>query len=161
MGQSRKDVESLIGQPDASDRVSFGHSTIIRAFYEVYELRVDYDKHDTIEFIEFIYGPFPKRIQLSLYGIDPFRKEADDLIEILSSHNSGKVDESEAPNCYAFENISMGIWRQSTPAVVQEEIERKKAANRYEVNKKWLEEELEKSKHFWTIGIGRQGYYSS
>ena len=34
-----------------------------------------------------------------------------------------------------------------------------KADNEYEENKDWLNEDLNKAKNFWTIGIGVKNYY--
>lgn len=159
LGQTKKDVENLLGLPNLSDNISIGNIQTNRAFYNEYEVGIDYDDSNTIEFIEFINGPSLEKIQLRVYGIDPFKIEANELIEILSDYNSGKIDETEAPHSYAFENISVGIWRQSVPSDLEEWISEKKLDNTYEIDKSWIDEELERSKHFWTIGIGRKGYY--
>jgi len=161
LDQNRKAVENHIGLSDTSDTVSIDNITTYRAFYEAYELRIDYDSSDMVEFIEFIHGPYPEKTELRIYGSDPFRVEAKKLLEILSDNNSGKINYSEAPYSYAFENISVGIWRDSTPSGVQQLINEKKTNHTYEVDKSWLDEELEKSNHFWTIGIGRKDYYKS
>lgn len=153
-GQSRSDVEKILGLPgDHSDRN--------RSFYQYYECRIDYDESDMVNFIEFIYGPFPERTQLSLYGIDPFRIGADNLVELLSAKNGGEIDDSEADICYAFINISVGIWRDNTEKDAEEMIAESKENGDYKYDRESLEEELEKSRNFWTIGIGKAGCYSS
>jgi len=43
---------------------------------------------------------------------------------------------------------------------VQEWVEEKKANGEYEIDRQWIEEELAKSKNYWTIGIGVPGYYT-
>ncbi len=152
LGQTRADVEKLLGP-------SSEHSNKKQLFYDNYECRIDFSANDTIEFIEFIYGPYPERSELSIYGIDPFRIGADKLIEILTEKNAGPVDDDEAAYCYSFLNISVGVWRQITPESVEESIAEMKEHNEYEENKGWLEKDLAKAKNFWTIGIGVEHYY--
>ena len=161
LGQSQNEVESVIGSPSMYDTISFNNTQTNRAFYEAYELRIDYNSNNQVTFIEFIYGPFPEKTELRIYDINPFQEEAERLIELLTIYNAGKIDESETPHCYVFENISVGIWRQSVPSDIQELINEKKEDCTYEIDKAWVDEELEKSKHFWTIGIGEKGYYDS
>jgi hypothetical protein len=161
LGQSQKEIESFIGLPNISETIAVDNTQTNRAFYDAYELRIDYNSDNEVTFIEFIYGPFPEKTELRIYGVDPFKESAERLIELLTIYNAGKIDESEAPHSYAFEKISVGIWRQSVPSDIQELIEEKKGDNTYEIDKAWVNEELEKSKHFWTIGIGRKGYYNS
>ena len=160
LGQSQNEVESLIGSASMSDTIAFDNTQTKRAFYEAYELRIDYSSNNEVTFIEFINGPFPEKTELRIYGVDPFKEGAERLIELLTIYNAGKIDESEAPHSYAFENISVGVWRQSVPSDIQELIDDKKEDNTYEIDKAWVNEELEKSNHFWTIGIGKKGYYN-
>ncbi|WP_431293329.1 hypothetical protein [Pedobacter sp. P26] len=152
IGQAKQDIEKLLGTP--SDNSNFQ-----QLFYDQYELRIDLDNKGNIEFIEFTYGPFPEKTALSIYGINPFEIGADKLIEILTEKNKGKIDDSEAEYCYAFFNISVGIWRQLTEKGVEESVAEMKADHEYEENKDWLNEDLQKAKNFWTIGIGVKNYY--
>lgn len=152
LGLSKTDIEKLLGKP--SD-----NSNLKQLFFAEYELRIDLDKQGNAEFIEFIYGPFPENTELSIYSVDPFKIGANKLIDILTEKNNGKVDDSEAEYCYTFQNISVGVWRQLTEKTVEESIAEMKAENEYEENKDWLNEDLEKAKNFWTIGIGIKNYY--
>jgi hypothetical protein len=152
LGQSKSDIENLLGKPSDS-------SNLKQLFFDEYEVRIDLDKKGNAEFIEFIYGPFPEKTELSIYGIDPFQIGANKLIEILTEKNNGKIDDSEAEYCYTFQNISVGVWRQLTEKTVEENIAEMKADNEYEENKDWLNEDLNKAKNFWTIGIGIKNYY--
>ncbi|WP_316798403.1 hypothetical protein [Pedobacter frigidisoli] len=152
LGQAKPDIEKLLGTPSAN-------SNLQQLFYDHYELRIDLDHNENAEFIEFIYGPFQERTELSIYGINPFQIGADKLIEILKEKNKGKIDDSEAGYSYAFLNISVGIWRQSTEKGIDESIAEMKANQEYEENKDWLNEDLNKAKNFWTIGIGVKNYY--
>jgi len=152
LGQSKSDIEKLLGKPSDS-------SNLKQLFFDQYEVRIDLDKNGNAEFIEFIYGPFPEKAELSIYGVNPFQIGADNLLEILTEKNNGKIDDSEAEYCYAFQNISLGVWRQITEKSVEDEIAEMKANNEYEENKDWINEDLNKAKNFWTIGIGVKNYY--
>ena len=152
LGQSKSEIEKLLGKPSDS-------SNLKQLFFDEYEVRIDLDKKGNAEFIEFIYGPFPEKTELSIYGVNPFQIGATKLVEILTEKNNGKIDDSEAEYCYTFQNISVGVWRQLTEQNVEESIAEMKADNEYEENKDWLNEDLEKAKNFWTIGIGVKNYY--
>ena len=152
LGQSKSDIEKLFGKPSES-------SNLKQLFFDEYEVRIDLDKKGNAEFIEFIYGPFPEKTELSIYGVNPFQIGATKLVEILTEKNNGKIDDSEAEYCYTFQNISVGVWRQLTEQNVEESIAEMKADNEYEENKDWLNDDLEKAKNFWTIGIGLENYY--
>lgn len=152
LGESGPAIEKLLGSPSKG---SDSH----RLYYDNYEFRVDLDNNGNAEFIEFISGPYPEKAEISVYGINPFQIEASQLLEILSEKNNGKIDDSEAEYCYTFLNISVGVWRQITVRDVEEDIADLKANNEYEENKEWLEEDLEKARNFWTIGIGVENYY--
>ena len=105
-------------------------------------------------------GPYPERTKLQIYGIDPFEIGGDQLIELLTQKNNGDIDLSEADFSFGFLNISVGKWRQFTEKDVLEEIEEMKKQGEYEDNKIELEEDLAKSRNFWTIGIGIKNYYN-
>jgi hypothetical protein len=151
-GQSRLMVETILGKPTRYlDQDQF--------LYEDYELRIDFDQ-DSISFIEFIYGPYPEKTELQIYGINPFAIGADNLIQLLSNKNDGEIDDSEAGYCYAFLNISVGVWRQATEQNIQESIDNARLNGSNEDQIRQLMEELESVKNFWTIGIGKTGYYS-
>ena len=152
LGQSKMEIEKLLGKPADS-------SNLKQLFFDEYEVRIDLDKKGNAEFIEFIYGPFPEKTELSIYGVNPFQIGATKLVEILTEKNNGKIDDSEAEYCYTFQNISVGVWRQLTEQNVEESIAEMKADNEYEENKDWLNEDLNKAKNFWTIGIGVTNYY--
>lgn len=152
LGTGQMEVQTILGPPsDALDG---------QYYYDDLELRLDFNDRGQLEFIESINGPFPEKTEISIYGLNPFKVEADELLNILSEKNSGPVDDSEAGYCYTFLNSSVGVWRQMTEEDIQEDIEAIKAEGEYEDNVDMLLEDLEKSKFFWTIGIGVKGYYS-
>ncbi|MDF2475064.1 MAG: hypothetical protein K0S24_547 [Sphingobacterium sp.] len=152
LGASQAEVQAILGEPsDALDD---------QYYYDELELRLDFNDQGQLEFIESINGPYPQKTEVSIYGVNPFQVEADELLQILSEKNSGPVDDAEAAYCYAFLNSSVGVWRQMTVEDIQEDIEAIKAEGEYEENVDMLLEDLEKAKFFWTIGIGVEGYYS-
>ena len=152
LGQSQSEIESLLGKPSDSSNEN-------QLYYNDYEVRIDLDKMKNAEFIEFIYGPFPEKTELSIYDVNPFQIGADQLVEILTEKNNGKVDDKEADYAFAFLNTSVGVWRQITEKNVQDDIDEMKSNNEYDENKEWLEEDMNKAKNFWTIGIGIENYY--
>lgn len=152
-------VENIIGQP-SSLRTSEDQNLFVKqAFYDSLEMRIDYNKFDKVEFIEFLSGPWPEKSELSIYGINPFSIDGEELIKTLSLRSNEKVDDTEAPYSYAFPDIGVGIWRDANPKDIEFWIDEKRNSGEYENDKDWLNEELEKSKHFWTIGIGNNEYY--
>lgn len=128
-------------------------------FYDDLELRIDLDNEDKIEFIEFIYGPYPEKVEIEIYGINPFKTDSAALIELLSSHNKGEVDENEEPYCYAFLESSIGIFRDSCEVDMDEMLKEMKEIGAFAENEKWVLEDLEKAKYFWTVGLGKKEYY--
>ena len=77
LGQSKSDIEKLFGKPSES-------SNLKQLFFDEFEVRIDLDKKGNAEFIEFIYGPFPEKTELSIYGVNPFQIGATKLVEILT-----------------------------------------------------------------------------
>ena len=163
LGDHIADVEYLIGKPSSTiiiDSPDYSPGSFIRqSFYQELEVRIDYNRFDKVDFIEFLSGPWPEKVCLSIYGINPFSIYWEELVEILTSKNNGRIDSKEAPYAYCFQELGVGIWRDANPKDVEDWINERKSNGTYEVDKEWLDEELEKSRHFWTIGIGDKSYY--
>ena len=155
LGKSRLEVEATLGKPNSD------YSDEKRSTYLHYECRIDYDDANAVSFIEFFSGPFPERIELRIYGIDPFNIGADNLVALMREKNDGLVDGGDGGFSYTFLNISVGIWRDAREEDVQEWVEEKKANGEYDIDREWVEEELASSRNFWTIGIGVPGYYTA
>ena len=81
-----------------------------------------------VEYIELSRGC---TFKAELYGIDPFEKEAGELIEFLSEIDTFDESNPELGYSYIFPTIELSIWRPVT-----------------------------NQKYFSTLGIGRKGYYS-
>lgn len=120
------------------------------------EMRFDFDENDKLIFIE-IFGPFCQYIEPEMYGVKPFAQSSEQLLRILTEQNNGKLDDTEAPYCYAFPNISVGVWKEVTENDMIDEIKAARESGEYE---QWMDDDLKRAKHFWTIGIGEKGYYS-
>lgn len=92
LGEEKVEIETLLGLPEtAFDKQSF---------YDNYEFRIDYDKFNKVEFIEFIYGPYPEKSELTIFNINPFSIGTQNLIDLLTKENNGEIDDSEAEYCY-------------------------------------------------------------
>lgn len=152
-GQTVQQVKQLLGDPS--------HTYDKELFYDELELRIDLNDEGCVAFIECIYGPFCEKTIPLMYGERPFELPGEALVALLTEKNNGTIDDAEAEYCYSFVNISVGIYRGSTPADVLESIEEVKAEGTYEEDLDWLQDDLRKANHFWTIGIGEKGYYSS
>lgn len=152
LGTSKEAVHKMLGKPTEHD----DHSWV----FMKYEFRLDFDEEGNIEFIEFIFGPTPEKIVLSLYEQNPFELEAADLVALLTKCNRGAaIDDSDAPYCYTFAHLAMGVWRQFSDADVQQSIDETPVEDQDAEDDEWLARDLEMGKHFWTIGLGVAGYY--
>lgn len=153
LGSKITEVERILGKPSSTDRNNY--------YYDDIEVRMDFDRKNKLEFIEFIEGPFSDKIELSIYGVNPFSTPAKELIEILLKNGNNNIDDSEAEYAYTFPNISVGVWRDLTEEVVNNTIKELKENGEYEKSREWIENDLLKSKYFWTIGIGIKDYYDN
>ena len=154
LGSSKEDVHKLLGKPSEHNDYSW--------FFMKQEFRVDFDDEGNVEFIEFVFGPFPERTALSLFGKNPFALPAAELVACLHEHNQGEVDDDDAPYCYTYKNLALGIWREFTAEDVQAGIDEMAAEDDGETdedNAEWLARDLAMAQHFWTIGLGVAGYY--
>lgn len=146
LGDDLESITNIIGKPDYQEESQL--------YYDRYEFRLDFDLNKKLEFIE-LQGPYTNRVIPLIYGVNPFELEAAELVTLLKEKNGSNIDDAEAPYCYCFHNISIGVWRQNIPEdISQSEI--RDATD--EERKIWIMEQ-NKAKHFWTIGVGNIGYY--
>ena len=146
LGNDMKSIINILGKPNIQEENQL--------YYDRYEFRLDFDINQKLEFIE-LQGPNTKYINPTIYGINPFEIEADELVKLLKEKNGSNIDDTEAPYCYCFIDISVGIWRQNIPEDFSE-YDIKDAAE--EEKYIWTTEQ-NKAKFFWTIGVGNVGYY--
>ena len=148
LGMKKEQVIEILGLGEVSDRHFFYNN----------ELAIDYDEHDSVEFIEFLVG-MEGILHPVIYGKPVFESSADEIFEILKQQNSGEIDDSENGYSYGFIEISVGIYRTSTPKSVQQDIADMIADGIYEQS--YIDEELKKANHWATIGIGKANYYKN
>ena len=148
-GCNREEVREIMGMP------SIEHEII--DYYFDGALRFDYSENNILEFIE---ADNNDDFEVEIYGVDPFKIKAKEFKDLLTEMNTdGVVNENNAPFSYAFNNISVAIYRDATEQDILISIEEAKQDRTYEEDKEWLAEELEKYSHFQTIGIGRKDMY--
>ena len=149
-GQSRAEVEGLLGAPDTV-RGS-------RCYYFGHELALDFDGADALEFIEFLSGP-EGALRPMIYGQDIFGADADALLAQLLERNGGDVDDSEAGYSYALRSLSIGLYREITPEDVNAMLREMLNVDLTQLGGIDIEQEQRKARHWATVGLGRPGYY--
>ena len=151
LGMAQTDVEAAVGA---------GKPVGKRHYYYNSEMAIDYDADKKVEFIEFL-GGIDGSLRPVLYGVSAFDTPADELAELLRGKNAGAVDDSERGYSLSFLNISVGVYRETTPSDIAETIEEMKAAGISPENNRDLEADIRKAHHWSTIGIGIPGYYQN
>jgi len=149
LGMECSAIEAVIGK---------GRFAGNRCYYYNNELSVHYNSCKRAEFIEFLGGP-EGFLRPVIYGVSAFDVPADDLIELLTQKNAGKIDDSEKDYSYSFLNISVGVYRETKPADIEKMIEEMKADGMPDESICGTEIELERANHWSAIGIGISGYY--
>ena len=150
LAASKEQAEALLGPAEEFQGDQW--------YYAESELRLDFDQSGRLEFIEFL-GGLEGTLQPTVYGLPAFQTGADELIEELTRHNDGPVDDSEQGYSYAFLNISVGVYRSILPQDVQEMIAEMEADGIPTLNNPDLERDKLRAEHWETIGIGLSGYY--
>lgn len=158
LGEGRRNVEKTFEDMNFKDKSDGAGKLCFYLFNN--NVRIDFDKNDRIEFIELL-GGFNTKMHAIIYSVDVFKSNAEELVELFKKHNNGEIEDSENGYCYTFKNISVGIWRESTPESLAEFI--KKMCNDESIDKKIVEEkikeEMVKVDYWATLGIGVQNYY--
>ena len=118
--------------------------------------------------VEEVFGA-PSEVKNALYYFaSPLRfveTDAQELLNLLERENAGDVDDSEAGYCYAFRNISVGVWRETTPEDVEAMIASMRAVKDNVTAlvsgdiAEAVEEERRRAGRWESIGIGRPDYY--
>lgn len=149
-GQTKAKLLQLLGQPDYEEEGQL--------YYHSLDVRFDLDASGAVEFIE-CQGPYSEQSEFTLYGVNPFQLPADDLVALCAAQNNGGIDDGEAPYCYCFLESSVGLWRAFGPAHMEALIAEMKEEGTYAEAKEAMDAELEKSGYFWTVAVGKAGYY--
>lgn len=92
-----------------------------RYYYFNDEMAIDYNDNK-VEFIEFL-GGVDGSLQPVIYGKSVFESQSDDLLEILKEKNKGMITDTENGYSYQFQNISVGVYRETVPKALKEMME--------------------------------------
>jgi hypothetical protein len=128
-------------------------------YYTNYGFHIHYDDKNLVEAIEIM---FDMQGVFELYEKNPHTTEIDEMIEILKAKNNGETNPIDEPEDYMFLELSLGIFRGSTPEKYQLFIEQYKKEEPDIFNNdtpEWMLVEFEKTKHFQTCLIGNKDYF--
>lgn len=148
LGSTKEDIEAKLGQPDIVDN---------SYYYFNSELRFDFSEKGKLELIEFLAG-YTGEIQPTIYGIQAFQVNADDLYSILESHSSKNIIDNENGYSFVFPDIGIGIYRESIPKNVTELINEMKELGINITENPNIEEEQLKASHWATISLTSSKY---
>lgn len=151
LGMTREEIQRILGKPEYSSEKSvmdYGDFSLpVPAKYVYYqnELQITFDDEDRADFIEFS-GKDAEYVDVYFNDIEVFKTPAPKLIEKISNSSNSVFDkdEEEIPYTYVFPSIDLAVWRQ----VIPEQDEESEQIP-----------ESDEGKYFWTIGIGKKGYY--
>ncbi len=150
-GMSRGEAEAILG-PAKDVRKN-------RCYYLDGELALDFDGEGTLEFMEFL-GGVDGELHPMLFGQDVFAADADELLSMLSERNGPDIDDDEAEYGYSLRALSIGMYREITPADVDAMLLEMGSMKLESLGGIDVEEEMKKAHHWETVGIGRENYYA-
>jgi len=145
LGMSDKELYNIIGKPDNKYEQEI--------FYDEYDIKIELDSFNKIEYIEILSNEI---INVEIYKINPLELYADQLIDLLKGKNGDDIFVESNGIGYIFNNISVRLWRESTPDDINDIIIESKQDGVYDEMKDEIMSDLEKSKKFTTIGIGKK-----
>lgn len=149
LGSDQATVDSALGKGEQYDN---------KVYYYDNSLSVEFDDNNRVSFIE-VLGGEDCSLSPVIYGISAFEEEADKVFDILKEQNAGSVIDEENGYSYQFSNISVGVYRETTPESVAEMIEEMKEDGVPIEGNENLEKDIRRSKHWETIGIAVEGYW--
>lgn len=148
-----------MGQEEVERRIGPGHDRNgARHYYFNSEMAVNYDAGGKVEFIEFL-GGVDGKLKPVIYGVSAFDADAEELVEILRRENGGKAEDTERGHCCTFGSLSIGVYRELTPAGVLEMEEEMRRDGLPTEGNPDLENDRRNAAHWATIGMGIAGYY--
>lgn len=145
----KESVFHMLGQGESFDEK--------RYYFFDSELAIDFDSSDRVEFIEFL-GGIEGKLQPMIWEVPVFESQANEVSELFTKKNDGSIDDTENGYSYAYLNLEIGIYRESTLESIQADIEDMKKDGVEDHD--YIEEQMRKANHWATIGIGKKGYYS-
>lgn len=148
LGTEQSNIEAVIGR---------GQQVGARYYYYNGELAISYDSFGKVDFIEFL-GGVDGQLKPSIFGVPVFESDAKVIYELLKQYNSEDIDDADREYCYSFLNLSIGIYRESTPENVSEMIDEAMSFGSPMTDDE-IQYEMRKANHWATIGMGIAGYY--
>lgn len=141
-----------LGASKTEAEAFFGPAEVVRGSYYYFEseLRLDFDAAGGLEFVEFL-GGAEGALRPRLYGADVFETDAEELCALLREKNGGTVIDNENGYSYAFTAISVGMYREVTPADIADMEDGLSAEE--------LAFEKQRAFRWAALGFGRAGYY--
>ncbi len=138
LGMSRDETRSIMALPFTSFRKSFNVAMLTDAYLESC-FQIFFDDEDKAEYIELSRrGAF-----IALYNnVSVFETKADELVGIVSQNAEVDKSNREHGYSYVFPALELSLWRAVMPEPQDDPAD------------------LE-GVYFDTIGVGKQGYYSS
>jgi hypothetical protein len=128
-------------------------------YFTEYGFHIHYNENDVVEFIE-IMGDMQSTFEL--YGKNPFATDTKLLVDELTEKNNGEINLINAPQDYIFLDLSLGLFRSSTPEKFLKYMEQTKLENPEDFTNgtpEWMLEDFEKVKYFQTIALGNKDYF--
>lgn len=150
-GMARAQAEAILGPAEAVRSR--------RCYYLDSELALDFDADGGLNFIECL-GGVDGELRPEIFGLPAFETDADELFALLSERNGPDIDDSEAEYGYALRKLSVGLYREITPADVDAMLREMGDMKLESLGGVDVDEEMKKAHHWATIGIGRENYYA-
>ena len=156
LGDTRAQVTAQLGEGDFFEG---------SCYYIDSELAILFDKENRVKFIEFLGGGVEDNLlQPYVFGESAFDVHASALFLMLEEKNGARAVSSDEGYSFTFENLGVRIYRDYTPADVENYAAELKAAgidpNGLDVDsmEAWqeLNDQKQLSEHWSTIGIYRK-----
>ena len=111
LGDTREQVTAMLGEGDEFEGSCY--------FFDS-ELAIVYNKEDRVQFIEFLGGGVEDAVlRPVIFGHPAFEAKASDLFLALNEKDGGRAAESDDGHAFTFENLCVRIYRDYTPADVE------------------------------------------
>lgn len=152
-GMPRSEVQLRLGKPEyTSERSVFEYLEIsiptpARDGYYENEIQIDYDEDNCVEFIG-LSGRGAEYTDVYLADLQVFQIKAEDLLKRIVAVTGENFDPngSEIPCNYTFRGLDLACSRPFGPETIEDGDD--------EAN-----EEADDAEFFWSIGIGKEGYF--
>lgn len=152
------DISICFGMEQSAVELALGAGEAIgdRCYYFNTELAIDY-REGKVDFIEFL-GGIEGRLKPVVYGVSAFDADAEELVQVLKTHNSGEICDNEGGYSCQFFHISIGLYRETLPDEIRDLVEEAKEQGS-PMSDAEIQQEMRRASHWLTLGCGSAGYY--